>query len=90
MPTNLIVATITAYIATGSPCANTHYPTLHKTVAAPRSIPLGTRVYIESVGYRIVEDRTAKRFNGRWDLFVASKEEALMWGKKDLKIWIIK
>lgn len=42
------------------------------TVAAPRHIPLGTEVYIETIGLRVVETRTALRYNGRWDVYVGN------------------
>ena len=39
-----------------------------RTIAAPRSVPLGTKVKVEGLdGVYTVEDRTAKRFDGRWD-----------------------
>jgi hypothetical protein len=47
-----------------------------RTVAAPRNVPLGTRVYIYGVGWRIAEDRTAPEFDGRWDVFVTSHAAA--------------
>lgn len=80
---------VTCYCATGHTCANNKMPVVGVTIAAPRSIPLGTRVYIKGIGARIVQDRTAKRFDGRIDLFVGSKEEALMWGKKTLEVIIL-
>lgn len=80
--TNLISAAIvTAYIRTGQPCANGHMPQVNHTIAAPRNIPLGSHVVIDGNIYT-VEDRTAKRFNGRFDIFMASKAEAINFGKK--------
>lgn len=93
MTTNAIVllAHVTAYVATGHTCANCKMPRVSYTIAAPRNIPLGTRVYVSGgIGYRTVEDRTNIRYNGRWDLFVRSKKEALTWGNRELKITIIK
>jgi 3D (Asp-Asp-Asp) domain-containing protein len=56
------------------------------TVAAPRSVPLGTVVWIEGIGRRVVQDRTAKRFDGRWDLYYKTHAEAVRFGKRRLKI----
>ena len=46
---------MTAYEWTGNPCANGNYPQVGYTVAC-NSLPLGTTVYIEGVGYRVVEE----------------------------------
>ena len=73
-------ATVTAYTHTGSPTAAGTMPKAGRTVAGPRWIPLGTKVWIEGVGERIVEDRTHIRFNGRYDVFLDSEAECLEWG----------
>ena len=88
MPTNLITAIVTAYCATGHPCADGRYPEEGVTIAAPRCIPLGTRV---EVGGHIftVEDRTNKRFDGRWDVFMVDRKRCLQWGKQTLKVKIL-
>lgn len=88
MTTNIITAVITAYIATGQPCSNGHYPTIHHTIAIPRSYPLGTKVEIDGKWYR-GEDRTAKKYDGRFDIFMSSKEEALNFGKQHKQITIV-
>ena len=51
-----------------------------RTIAGPRSIPLGTWVTVRFPGgrqrlYR-VEDRTARAFDGRWDVFMAEHSRA--------------
>ena len=73
-------ATVTAYTHTGNPTASGTMPVVGRTVAGPRWIPLGTKVWIEGVGERIVEDRTHIRFNGRYDVFMDSEAECLEWG----------
>jgi 3D (Asp-Asp-Asp) domain-containing protein len=80
---------VTAYVATGRPCADGKLPAAGVTVAAPRSVPLGSRVWVEGVGDRLVEDRTARRFDGRLDLFVGSAAEARHWGKRRLRVWLL-
>ena len=95
--TNLLgTLAVTAYISTGHVCSDGKMPRVGITCAASRSIPLGTHVYIEGVGERLVEDRTNKRFdsktitNSRLDLFVSDRKTALKWGKRKLKVWILK
>ena len=60
-------------------------PMQGRTVAASRSIPLGTRIHIEGLGWRVVEDRTARRYDGRVDIYFASHKDALNWGIKQRK-----
>lgn len=61
-----------------------------RTIAAPRNIPLGTRVRVEGIGEFTVEDRTARRYDGRWDIYFDSHKEALKFGKQERKVTIIK
>lgn len=84
--TNLVV---TAYLTTSHLTANGHIPHVGITCAAPRSIPFGTYIYIPSLGWRIVEDRTAKKYDGRIDVFMGGdKTKALNFGKQTLQIRI--
>ena len=90
--------TVTAYCACEICCgksatgitASGRRPVEGRTVAASRSIPLGTRIHIEGIGWRVVEDRTARRYDGRVDIFFASHKEALKFGKQERKVTIIK
>jgi 3D (Asp-Asp-Asp) domain-containing protein len=58
-------------------------------VACPRRIMLGTRLRIAGRLY-VCEDRTAKRYDGRFDIFTgygqAAHQEALRFGKKTLTV----
>lgn len=89
MMTNLLLAVVTAYVWTGSPCANGSWPVAGVTCAGPRWVPLGTRVCIEGVGIRTVTDRTALRFDGRFDVFMDSRKAAIRFGKQTLKVKIL-
>ncbi|CAK0776778.1 3D domain-containing protein [Azospirillaceae bacterium] len=65
------------------------------TVAAPRSFPLGSRVACTIPGLFtnrvfVVQDRTARRYDGRWDFFVKDHRKALQLGKKTVNIKVIK
>lgn len=91
MITNLI---ITAYCACTICCgtkatglaANGKKPIEGITCAASRSIPLGTKIYIHSLGWRTVTDRTAKRYDGRIDIFFNSHTKAKQFGIKKLNV----
>lgn len=87
-----LLLTVTAYCSTGHTCANGHYPSQQKhTIAARREWPLGTRVRIEGLpGTYVVEDRLAKRYDDRIDIFLDSKHDCLKWGKQQRKVTIVR
>lgn len=89
------VFTVTAYCHCARCCGRAAQPTASGkmpragvTVAGPRRIPLGTRVRIEGVGERVVQDRLARRYDNRFDVFFASHDEARRFGKRRLRILI--
>lgn len=94
-------AIITAYCACKLCCGEWHSPAgqqltasgtrpvAGRTIAAPRNVPFGTRVQINNRVYT-VEDRTARRYDGRWDIYFAKHRDAVKFGKQRLNIKIIK
>ena len=89
-----ISAIVTAYCAASCCCPSPRQPTASGawpregvTVAAPRSIPLNTRVTIAGRSY-VVQDRTARRFDGRWDIYVTDHQRAKRLGIRKVKITI--
>ncbi len=62
------------------------------TIAADtRYYPFGTKMYVPGYGWGIVEDRGgAIKGPKRIDLFYDSHEDALKWGRKTLKVRVIK
>jgi 3D (Asp-Asp-Asp) domain-containing protein len=56
------------------------------TVAAPRRIPFGTRLRLPGIGTRIVQDRLARRYDSRLDVFVATHAEAVRFGVRRLTL----
>jgi 3D (Asp-Asp-Asp) domain-containing protein len=90
--TNLLLISLTAYChcaaccgRPGQPTASGVMPALGVTLAAPRAVPLGTRVFISGLGWRVVQDRTASRIDG-WDVFLASHRRAQKFGRKN--VWV--
>ena len=66
------------------------------TVAVdPRVIPLGTKLYIESMdgtgsyGYATAEDKGGAIKGNRIDLFYANRSEALQFGRREVKVYIL-
>ena len=81
---------MTAYEWTGSPCANGNYPQTGYTVAC-NSLPLGTQVYIEGVGYRVVEDRGAEWHSDYWmDLYLGDVDACYEWGVRTVEVYIVR
>ena len=79
---------ITAYTATGSPCANGNYPTDGYTVAC-NSLDFGTKIYIEGVGYRTVEDRGPEWLGSEWlDIYYDSYDSCVQWGSQYRNVYL--
>lgn len=80
---------ITAYEETGNPCANGNYPTIGYT-AACNSLPFGTTVYIEGIGYRVIEDRGAEWHSDQWiDVYMGYVWDCNQFGVQYLDVWIV-
>ena len=56
----------------------------------PRVIPLHTRLYVEGYGYAQAEDTGGAIKGNRIDVFIPSLREARQWGRKRVRIIIIK
>ena len=80
----------TAYEWTGNPCANGNYPTEGYTIAC-NSLPLGTEVYIEGIGYRVVEDRGADWHVYNWlDLYMGDEAACYEWGVRTVEVYVVR
>jgi len=61
------------------------------TVAVdPRAIPLGTRLYVDGYGDAIALDTGGAIKGNRIDLYMETKKEAFEWGRRQVKVWILK
>jgi 3D (Asp-Asp-Asp) domain-containing protein len=56
----------------------------------PEVIPLGTKVYVEGYGYAIAGDTGGSIKGNKIDVFFPTKSEAYKWGRKQVKIKILK
>lgn len=63
-------------------------PIPHLTVAADPSIPFGSKVWIEGLGLRVVNDRGGAIKGNRLDLCMATREEALQFGKQQRRVLV--
>ena len=73
-------------------CANGEYPIEGITIAADtRKFPLGTKLYIEGIGERIVMDTGSAIKGNNLDLFISTHQECKTFGvRRNVKVWIIK
>ena len=75
--------------------ASGKYVTAWQTIAGPKSLPFGTKVYIPffkdkpNGGWFIVEDRGGAIVEGHLDVYIPNKEEALKFGRKVLEVHIL-
>lgn len=59
------------------------------TVAMDKRIPFGTKIYIDGVGERIVQDRGGAINGKRIDLFFSDHQSALNFGRQTREVCII-
>jgi len=79
----------TAYTHSGNACFNGEYPEPDYTIAT-NSLPIGTEVYIENLGYRVVQDRGPSSMPDAWlDVFVDTYSEAVSYGEQHHGVWVI-
>lgn len=60
-----------------------------ETIACPPEIALGTPVFIEDVGLRVCRDRGGAIKGKRLDVYIADLDEALAFGRRDLKAIVL-
>ncbi|MDN4606964.1 3D domain-containing protein [Sporosarcina highlanderae] len=65
-------------------------PDIKVIAVDPSVIPLGTKVYVEGYGYAIAGDTGGSIKGNKIDVFFPTKGEAYKWGRKDVKIKILK
>ena len=96
MTTNIITAVITAYCACKTCCglnakgitANGQRATQGVTIAASRTVKFNSLVEVDGHTY-IVQDRLAKRFDSRFDIYFDKHSDAKKFGIKTNKVTII-
>jgi uncharacterized protein YabE (DUF348 family) len=90
--------TSTAYTANCNGCSgstatgiNLHKNPNIKVIAVdPKVIPLGTKVYVEGYGYAIAADTGSAVKGHKIDVFFSSISDAYRWGRRTVKIKILK
>lgn len=65
-------------------------PNIKVIAVDPRVIPLGTKVYVEGYGYAVAADTGSAVKGYKIDVFFPSKSDAYRWGRRTIKIKILK
>ena len=79
--------TLTAYCATGNPCADGVYPTVNHTVASNDRNLWHKWIYIEGLGTYYVHD-TGGMATSVIDVFMGSYSECMQFGRRSAKIYV--
>ncbi|MGI6226752.1 MAG: 3D domain-containing protein [Peptococcales bacterium] len=80
----------TAYTHTGNKTARGNWPQKGTVAVDPKVIPLGSKLYIDGYGFGIAQD-TGNAIKGeRIDLFMDTEKEALKWGNRTVKVYILR
>lgn len=96
MKTNVLIAIISAYCHCTICCGPTakginaagKAPVQEHSIAVPRRYPLGTKVIIAGHTYT-ADDRLAKRYDNRFDIYFRTHREARKFGIRTNNITII-
>jgi 3D (Asp-Asp-Asp) domain-containing protein len=65
-------------------------PSIKAIAVDPKVIPLGSKVYVEGYGYAIAADKGKSIKGNKIDVFMPTKEKAIQWGVKTVKVKIYK
>lgn len=92
-----MMVTATAYTAYCEGCSGTTAygidlranPHLKVIAVDPKVIPLGTKVWVEGYGYAIAGDTGGAIKGNKIDVFIPSREQAMQWGRRTVKIKIL-
>lgn len=86
---SVISMSASGYTYTGHRTASGIAPYRGAVAVDPRIIPLGTKLYIEGYGYAKALDIGSAIRGNKVDLFFESEGEALHWGRRGVKVYIL-
>lgn len=79
----------TAYTYTGNNTATGVPPRVGIVAVDPSVIPIGSQLYVEGYGYCQALDTGGIIKGNKIDVFVESESQALSWGKRKVKVYIL-
>ncbi len=77
------------YTYTGNRMASGIAPYRGAVAVDPRVIPFGTKMYVEGYGYARALDKGSAIKGNKIDLFFETRGEALRWGRRPVKVYIL-
>lgn len=80
----------TAYTYTGNRTATGEQPAVGVVAVDPRVIPLGTRMYIEGYGYAHAGDTGGAVKGNKIDVFLEQRSQCMSWGRRTVKVYLLK
>ncbi|WP_407305945.1 3D domain-containing protein [Desulfosporosinus sp. SB140] len=86
----IITVESTAYTYTGNKTATGLPPRQGLIAVDPRVIAMGSKVYVEGYGYAIAADTGGDIHGNRIDVFFSTFRQCLDWGRKPVRIHILK
>lgn len=87
----VVSAETTAYYLPGNKTSTGTYARIGTIAANPKKIPYGTLIYVPGYGYGRVEDTGPNHNPNYWlDLHMNSYNECINWGRRTVKIYILK
>ena len=81
--------TATAYTHTGNRTYTGVWPSVGTIAVDPKVIPLGSKLYVDGYGYGTAMDVGSSIKGKRIDLFMDTKDEALRWGRRQVKLFVL-
>jgi uncharacterized protein YabE (DUF348 family) len=84
-----VVVEATAYTHTGSNTASGAYPEVGMIAVDPDVIPMGSKVYVEGYGFARAKDTGGDIRGNRIDLFMDSYSQAIHWGRRTVKVYVV-
>lgn len=79
----------TAYTYTGNRTATGVNPHVGVVAVDPSVIPMGSRLYVEGYGYCTAMDKGRAIRGNRIDVFLESRSQALSWGRRTVKVYLL-
>ena len=79
----------TAYTHTGYRTATGTWPSRGTIAVDPKVIPLGTRLYVDGYGEGVAVDTGGLIKGARIDVFMETRDEAILWGKRPVEVKIL-
>jgi uncharacterized protein YabE (DUF348 family) len=85
-----VIATATAYTHTGRNTYSGTKPAVGTAAVDPSVIKLGSRLYVEGYGFARALDIGGAIKGNRIDLFFETEKECKKWGRKQVKVYVLR